>query len=84
MHAKAGDRLHIHTNHTGTPDQYGRIIEIRGVDGTPPYVVEFPDGHTRLVFPGADAVVESARPGGDGGGNYGARRTRRVHTRAGW
>ncbi len=87
MYAKVGDRLHIHTSHTGTPDQFGRIVEIRGANGTPPYLVEFPDGRTRLVFPGPDAVVEPAEPaeptGGDGGGHR-PRRTRRVHQRAGW
>jgi uncharacterized protein DUF1918 len=86
MHATIGDKLHVHTNHTGTPDQYGRIVEVRGTDGAPPYVVEFEDGHTRLVFPGVDAVVEPARPvGGVGEGpGHGPRRTRRVHTRVGW
>lgn len=83
MHAKVGDRLHIHTSHTGAPDQFGRIVEIRGADGAPPYVVEFPDGRSRLVFPGPDAVVEPAQPTGDGSG-HGPRRARRVHQRTGW
>lgn len=83
MHATVGDRLHVHTSHTGTPDQFGRIIEIRGANGAPPYVVEFPDGHTRLVFPGSDAVVEPAEPNG-GSAIPATRRIRRVHTRVGW
>jgi hypothetical protein len=84
MYAKVGDRLHIHTSHTGTPDQFGRIVEIRGANGTPPYLVEFPEGRTRLVFPGPDAVVEPAQQPGGGGSGHGPRRTRRVHQRAGW
>lgn len=82
MRASIGDRLHIHTNHIGSDDHYGRIIEIRGADGAPPYLVEFPDGHTSLVFPGPDAVVEPSAPAH--GATRGVRPSRRVHTRAGW
>jgi hypothetical protein len=83
MHAKVGDKLRIHASHIGTPDQVGRIVEIRGANGTPPYLVDFLDGSTRLVFPGPDALVESARSAGHGSTD-GPRRTRRVHTRVGW
>jgi hypothetical protein len=82
MRASIGDRLHIHTNHIGSDDQYGRIVEIRGADGAPPYLVEFPDGHTSLVFPGPDAVVEPSTPAH--GVTRGVRPSRRVHTRVGW
>jgi hypothetical protein len=82
MRATIGDKLHIHNNHTGTGDHIGRIIEIRGADGAPPYLVEYPDGHTGLVFPGPDAVVESAES--IGAASSGLRQTRRVHTRVGW
>jgi hypothetical protein len=82
MRASIGDRLHIHTNHIGTDDHYGRIVEIRGADGAPPYLVEFPDGRTSLVFPGPDAVVEPTAP--VHAGNRGVRPNRRVHTRTGW
>lgn len=82
MRAMVGDRLHIHKNRTGAADQYGRIVEIRGANGTPPYLVEFPDGHTSLVFPGPDAVVESAHSAAAPTG--GGLRARRVHTKAGW
>ncbi|MBS2965984.1 DUF1918 domain-containing protein [Actinocrinis puniceicyclus] len=82
MRASIGDRLHIHTNHVGVEDQYGRIVEIRGANGAPPYLVEFPDGHTSLVFPGPDAVIE---PGNQAHKTArGVRPSRRVHTRAGW
>jgi hypothetical protein len=82
MRASVGDRLHIHTNHIGTEDHYGRIVEIRGADGAPPYLVEFPDGRTSLVFPGPDAVVEPTTPGLLG--TRGVAPNRRVHTRTGW
>ena len=59
MNASIGDRLHVHGNTVGAPDRVGEIIEVRGAAGGPPYVVRFDDGHTGLVFPGPDAVVET-------------------------
>jgi len=29
----------------------------------PPYLVKFDDGHTRLIYPGPDAVIEPAASG---------------------
>jgi Domain of unknown function (DUF1918) len=58
MQAAVGDRLHIHGHSVGDPDRIGEIVEVRGKAGEPPYLVRFSDGHTRLVFPGPDAVVE--------------------------
>jgi hypothetical protein len=65
MEATVGDRLHVRGNAVGHPDKIGEIVEIRGAAGSPPYQVRFEDGHTCLVFPGPDAVVEpvpKARP----------------------
>jgi Domain of unknown function (DUF1918) len=58
MRAVVGDRLHVHGRVVGTSDQSSEIIEIRGLDGAPPYLVRRADGHEALVFPGADASVE--------------------------
>ena len=58
MHAAAGDRLHVHGKTVGQPDREGEIVEVRGGAGGPPFLVRFDDGHTSLVFPGPDAVVE--------------------------
>lgn len=58
MHAAVGDRLHVHGKNVGNPDQLGEIIEVRGDDGAPPYMVRYPDGREALVFPGPDCVVE--------------------------
>jgi hypothetical protein len=58
MHAKVGDRLHVHGRNVGNVDRVGEIVEVRGGDGGPPYVVRFEDGHETLVFPGPDATVE--------------------------
>jgi Domain of unknown function (DUF1918) len=63
MQAAIGDRLHIRGNCVGTPDKCGEIVEVHGKAGEPPYLVRFDDGHTGLVFPGPDAMVEAkARP----------------------
>jgi hypothetical protein len=63
MEATVGDRLHVHANAVGQPDRTGKIVEVRGAAGGPPYRVQFEDGHTGLVFPGPDAVIE--HPAGD-------------------
>jgi hypothetical protein len=59
MQAARGDRLHIRGNCVGYPDKIGEIVEVKGKAGEPPYLVRFDDGHTGLVFPGPDAVVEA-------------------------
>ncbi|MFG2077639.1 protein of unknown function [Nonomuraea maritima] len=57
MKATVGDRLLVHANAVGERDRTGVITEVMGPDGTPPFMVEFDDGHTVLVFPGPDALV---------------------------
>lgn len=57
MHATVGDRLHVHGRLVGNADQEAEIIEVRGADGAPPYLVRYADGHEGLVFPGPDCVV---------------------------
>lgn len=59
MRAAAGDRIVIKGHHVGEPDRDGKILEVRGEDGGPPYMVEWgDDGHVGLFFPGADAIIE--------------------------
>jgi hypothetical protein len=58
MHAVVGDRLHVRGNVVGHPERTGLIVEVRDSGGAPPYLVQFDDGHTCLVYPGPDAVVE--------------------------
>jgi hypothetical protein len=60
MHASVGDRLHVRGHTVGVQDRIGEVIEVRGKDGAPPYVVRYPDGHESLVYPGPDCVIESA------------------------
>jgi hypothetical protein len=68
MRAEVGDRLHVHGRQVGTPDRTGEIVDVRGPDGGPPYLVRFPDGHETLVFPGPDASVEHEASGAGSSG----------------
>jgi hypothetical protein len=68
MQARVGDRLRVHGRTVGHADRSAEIVEVRGAGGGPPFVVRYADGHTAVVFPGPDAVVErrpesSAGPG---------------------
>ena len=67
MQAAVGDRLHVHANIVGHPERTGEIVEVRGAGGEPPYLVRFDDGHTGLVFPGPDAIIEHPRRKGGRG-----------------
>ena len=58
MRAAVGDRLLVHGRAAGSSDHTAEIIEVRGPDGTPPYLVRHDDGQEALVFPGSDALVE--------------------------
>jgi hypothetical protein len=60
MHTAAGERIIIRGQTVGAPDRHGQIIEVRGDEGKPPYVVRFDDGHESLVYPGPDCVIEHA------------------------
>jgi hypothetical protein len=61
MRAQAGDHVVVEGRTTETPRREGEVVEVRGTEGQPPYVVRWSDGHEGLLFPGADAhVVPSA------------------------
>ncbi|MQY31798.1 DUF1918 domain-containing protein [Nocardia aurantia] len=57
MQAKVGDQVVMHGRAVGMADHGGEIVEVRGNDGAPPYVVRFDDGHEGLVFPGPDCLI---------------------------
>lgn len=63
MQAAAGDRILVHGRTVGSGEQHGEIVEVRGEDGTPPYLVRFEDGHESLMYPGADCEVEHSSTG---------------------
>ena len=57
MQAKVGDHLVVDSNKVGSPQREGEIVEVRGADGAPPYVVRWDDGHEGVMYPGSDAFV---------------------------
>lgn len=57
MQAKTGDRLVVESNKVDSPRREGEIVEVRGTDGGPPYLVKWSDGHEGLTYPGPDAHV---------------------------
>ena len=58
MHASVGERIVVRGRHQGEPDRDGMILETRGPDGTPPYLVRWSsDGHEALFYPESDAIV---------------------------
>lgn len=61
MKAMIGDQLHVHSRTVEEADRTGTILEVRGTEGSPPYLVRFSDGHESLVYPGGDCEVETRR-----------------------
>jgi len=54
-----GDRVVVHGRHG--PDREGEIVEVRGPDGGPPYVVRWSHSEIESVFsPGPGTVVHRA------------------------
>lgn len=61
MKAMVGDQLRVHSRTVEKADRTGRILEVRGSEGAPPYLVRFTDGHESLVYPGGDCEIEAHR-----------------------
>jgi Domain of unknown function (DUF1918) len=59
MKAHHGDQLIVRGHRIGEPDRRGEVLESRGTDESEPFLVRWDEsGHTTLLFPGVDAVVE--------------------------
>jgi hypothetical protein len=59
MQAQVGDRIMVRATHVGERVRDGQITEVRGPDGSPPYVVQWSEtGHAGLYFPDSDAVIQ--------------------------
>ncbi|MFN0284995.1 MAG: DUF1918 domain-containing protein [Kineosporiaceae bacterium] len=56
--AAVGDRLVVRATHVDGAVRDGEVLEVRGANGDPPYVVRWSDGHEGLFFPGSDTAVE--------------------------
>lgn len=58
MQARVGDRIRVRGLHVGDPGRVGEVVEVRGADGAPPYVVRWSDGHEAVFVPGGGVTVE--------------------------
>lgn len=59
MRAKVGDRIVIHAHRIGEPNRDCEVLDVRGPNGDPPFLVRWSDsGHESLFFPGTDASVQ--------------------------
>ena len=63
LHAEVGDLVVVRGGHIGEGDRRGVIEEVRGDDGSGPYIVRWLGGgdeRRHLYFPGSDASIESS------------------------
>ena len=58
MKAQVGDQLAVRGRHVEDPDRTGVIIEVRGEDSAPPYLVRWSDGHESSFYPTTGTVAE--------------------------
>ncbi len=59
MKASKGDRIVIKSHCAGEPERDCEVLDVRGSDGSPPYVVRWgDDGHETFFYPGPDAQVQ--------------------------
>jgi hypothetical protein len=59
MDAQPDDQIRVRGHRLGEPDRLGRVVEVWGRDGAPPFLVRWDDtGHVVLFFPGIDAAVD--------------------------
>ena len=61
MRATVGDQIVVRSPHVDEHVRAGEILEVRGPEGEPAFLVRWSDdGHEGLFYPGPDAQV---RPG---------------------
>lgn len=58
MRANPGDALVVKGHSVGDHDREAVIVEVRGKEGAPPYLVRWRDGHESVFFPSSDALVQ--------------------------
>jgi hypothetical protein len=63
MKASVGDRIVMAGEQVDRPTRDGVILEVRGAQGAPPYLVRWADGHTGLLYPGPGSVLRVQNPG---------------------
>jgi hypothetical protein len=68
MRARAGDRIVLASPTVDGPVRDGEVLESRGDDGAPPYLVRWSDGHEGLLYPGPGSVLRVTSHDRDGSG----------------
>ena len=63
MRAQIGDLIVLAGERVGQPTRDGMVLEVRGQDGGPPYLVRWNDGQTALLYPGPGSVLRVIGPG---------------------
>ena len=63
MKASVGDRIVMAGEQVDRPTRDGEVLEVRGDDGAPPYLVRWSDGHTGLLYPGPGSVLRVQNAG---------------------
>jgi hypothetical protein len=66
MRAAVGDRIHFEGKVVGMHEHTAVVIEARGEDGAPPYLVRHENGHEAVVYPGADVWIEHVEHANNG------------------
>ena len=75
MRAQIGDLIVLAGEQVDRPTRDGRVLEVRGPEGGPPYLVRWNDGRTGLLYPGPGSVLRVISPG-DSASHIPAPRTR--------
>lgn len=57
MRARVGDRIILAAERIDEPTRDGEVLEARGPEGTPPFLVRWSDGHTALIYPGPGSIL---------------------------
>jgi hypothetical protein len=61
MRAEKGNRIVVRGRKVGDGGRAGVIVDVRGADGSPPYLVRWDnDPAEHLIFPGSDALITAA------------------------
>jgi hypothetical protein len=63
MRAAPGDEIVLASAKVDGPTRQGEVLEVRGPDGSPPYLVRWSDGHVGLLVLGAGSVLRVGQPG---------------------
>jgi hypothetical protein len=62
MRAHPGDHIILAPPTVDAPMREGEVVEARGEQGAPPYLVRWDDGHEGLLYPGPGSVLRVTSP----------------------